>query len=65
MLLAQAKYEEASVELLDSDYHRDLVKLRPHPGFVLRSERVSRMIATGEWPTDDDFKALAGPEPKD
>lgn len=52
MLLVQAKYEEASIELLDSDYHRDLVKHRPNSSFVLRSERISRMIATGEWPLD-------------
>lgn len=58
MLLAQAKYEEASIELLDSDYHRDLVKLRPYPEFILRSERVANMIKTGEWPSDIE-------EPKD
>lgn len=65
MLMVQGKYAEASVELLDSDYHRDLVKLRPHTGFVLRSERISKMIRTGEWPDDTDFKNDAGPEPKE
>jgi len=51
-------FKTASEMLLDSDYHRDLVKLRPYPEFILRSERIANMIKTGEWPADIE-------EPKD
>lgn len=56
--MAAGMYAQAAKNLLDSDYHRKLLPHRPFPGFVLRSERIAKIIETGEWPDDI-------PEPKE
>jgi lysozyme len=49
-LMGQQKWIEAGHEILDSDYARQLPN---------RSKRISKVIASGEWPAD------IKPEPKD
>jgi GH24 family phage-related lysozyme (muramidase) len=51
-MIAKGQWVDAARNLLDSEYHRELVPHRPYPGFVLRSERIAKIIETGDWPEE-------------